>query len=100
MKRTKSTAAKGTVAKKLLFTALILKMHKSPALVKRFWKNPDAVAKAAGLTAAQAVILKSGSWVKITQHMAKESKLAGAMRIGPLLSPVQRIFFPGGGTKS
>jgi ABC-type protease/lipase transport system fused ATPase/permease subunit len=92
MKRKKSTAAK-SAAKRLPFTEFILKLHKNPALVKRYFKHPAAVVKSAGLTPAQVAVLKTGSWAKIAAHMAKESQIVGAIRIGPLLSPIEYLFW-------
>lgn len=90
MKRKKITATKRS-AKKLPFTEFILKLHKSPALVKRFQKNPAAVEKAAGLTRAHVAVLKTGSWAKIAAQMAKEGRnvVVGQFHITAFLSPVE-----------
>ena len=83
-------AAKRTPKRKLPFTELVLKMHKSPALLARYRKNPRAIEKQHGLTAPQGKALRSGSIVKIKAQIAKEfaSKLSPFVTQGEIdLSP-------------
>lgn len=73
-------------AKGYRLTSLILDFYKKPALAERFHKNPKAVAKQYGLTAAQVAALKSRSTKRIVAQVSKET--TSLFRIRPWMGGV------------
>jgi len=87
MQRKKRAAKKA--ATRFPFTEFLLRMHKNPALVKRYVKNPDAVEKQYGLTRKQAAAIRSGNGKRVMLEVARETR--SLFRIRPWMAPIQSV---------